>query len=53
MKVIIELDENVSICSANNEDEVGILIKPNSSNGLVAYVKIDDLKLALRKMTAK
>ena len=53
MKVIIELDDNVSICSGNNEDEVGILIKPNSSNGLFAYVKIEELKSALRKMTAK
>ena len=53
MKVIIELDQGVSITSTENEGEVCIWIKPNSSSGLVAIIDIVDLQLALRKLAAK
>jgi hypothetical protein len=49
MKVIIELSENVKL-ENNIEDEnlVNIYI-----TGIGGCVNIDDLKLALRKLTAK
>jgi hypothetical protein len=49
MKVIIELNENVKL-EINESDEslVNIFIA-----GIGGCVKIEDLKLALRKLTAK
>lgn len=56
MKVIIELNEHVSIESAsNNEEEVIIkfVIGEDEESSAFARCKIDDLKLAIRKLTAK
>ena len=57
MKVIIELTDNVALVSAVNEDEINIVF--NYDNGELQFegtffpVKIEDLKLALRKLTVK
>ncbi len=53
MKVIIELNEYVSIENVHMcENEVQINFKNNAEN-VWAIVNIDELKAALRKMTAK
>jgi len=49
MKVIIELN---SLCSIENVDESDKEIKINLSD-YTCVVNIDDLKLALKKMTEK
>lgn len=56
MKVIIELNEHVSIENdLTNEDNIVIkfVIGEGEESSAFARCKIDDLKLALRKLTAK
>jgi hypothetical protein len=54
MKVIIELSKEVAIDNVDdNEKEVRILLSIAGKTCAYAIVNIDDLKLALRKMTAK
>lgn len=49
MKVIIELSENVRIENvASDDDLVRIVVRDHHD-----IVKIDELKIALRKLTAK
>jgi len=50
MKVIIELNENVDIESIDNDEEH---LAIHVANNGVAKININDLKLALRKLTAK
>jgi len=54
MKVIVELNENVSI--ENNpkiEEEVIIRFNVDGQGSAYGSCRIEDLKLALRKLTAK
>lgn len=58
MKVIIELNDYASIETSENENLVNLIVKsPERLDGNhyinEALVNIDDLNLALRKMTAK
>lgn len=54
MKVIIELNKDCSIETIpQNDNEVKIIIHDDEDNPAYAIVNIDELKLALRKMTAK
>jgi hypothetical protein len=53
MKVIIEISNCVSISSAENDDEVNIHVKVREDRTYTDSVKIEDMKLALRKLTAK
>ena len=52
--MIIELNKDISIDNIDDNDkEVRILISIAGKSCAYAIVNIDDLKLALRKMTAK
>ena len=54
MKVIIELNENVRLESIEGDKEINIVLYDDSGSYLYGRpVNVDDLKLALRKMTAK
>jgi hypothetical protein len=53
MKVIIELNEDVSLISLDSECVTITIDYESHLNSLSATVNIDDLKLALRKLTAK
>ena len=52
MKVIIELSNNVFLESTENENEVYIMVQAEGTS-ISSAVNIDDLKVALKKMTAK
>ena len=53
MKVIIELNEDVLIESVSIETDLRICFKTQGIISSCAIVSIDDLKLAIRKLTAK
>jgi hypothetical protein len=53
MKVIIELNEYMKIENGSDENTINIIIDHPEISGCSTSVNIDDLKLALRKMTAK
>ncbi len=57
MKVIIELNDRISLDNECPDGEILIIFKKNNlvgrDNDLCAIVNIDDLKAALRTMTAQ
>jgi hypothetical protein len=53
MKVIIELNNNIAIESTDNENIVRLIFDYGCTSEVREDVVIDDLKLAIRKLTAK